>query len=327
MTAKEEYRQLCAKEPSIPLFSRDWWLDAVVGSDSWDAVVVADSLGEITGALPYCFSKNLFGGLVIFMPALTQTLGPWLKYPDKLEIHRKAGFETSIIERLLAGLPRFAYFKQSLHYSITNWLPFYWNGYRQSTAYTYIIPDLSDTEGIYSHFNKDRRNEIRKAEAALRIVTSGDVDKFFEINKMTFERKHAAMPYGVGLLRRLDRSCDAKGCRRIFLAADASDNVVAAEYVVWDPCSAYDLMSGMNPSFPSSKGRTLLIWNAIRFASTVTRKFDFEGSMGRNLESFIRDFGAIQVPYMIIRKSAMTRLENVIDIVGRISPFRDVRRW
>ena len=30
------YRELCANEDLIPLFSWDWWLDTVVGVDKWD---------------------------------------------------------------------------------------------------------------------------------------------------------------------------------------------------------------------------------------------------------------------------------------------------
>lgn len=37
---KELYRKLCEQEPSIPLFSQAWWLDAVCGEAAWDVALV-----------------------------------------------------------------------------------------------------------------------------------------------------------------------------------------------------------------------------------------------------------------------------------------------
>jgi hypothetical protein len=42
MTNKDKYRQLCSKETSLPLFSRDWWLDAACGETLWDVLLVEE---------------------------------------------------------------------------------------------------------------------------------------------------------------------------------------------------------------------------------------------------------------------------------------------
>jgi hypothetical protein len=39
------------------------------------------------------------------------------------------------------------------------------------------------------------------------------------------------------------------------------------------------------------------MWEAIKFASTVTESFDFEGSMIEPVERFFRAFGARQTSY------------------------------
>ena len=36
----ELYRALCAQEPSMPLFSQAWWLDATAGPGAWDVALV-----------------------------------------------------------------------------------------------------------------------------------------------------------------------------------------------------------------------------------------------------------------------------------------------
>jgi hypothetical protein len=66
---------------------------------------------------------------------------------------------------------------------------------------------------------------------------------------------------------------------------------------VWDPESAYYLMAGSDPRLRSSGAINLLTWEAIRFAGQVTRRYDFEGSMLRLVERFIRTFGGRQVQF------------------------------
>lgn len=37
---KDEYREFCLNEKNIPIFSKDWWLDSVCGTDNWDVALV-----------------------------------------------------------------------------------------------------------------------------------------------------------------------------------------------------------------------------------------------------------------------------------------------
>ena len=50
------YRELCANEDLIPLFSKDWWLDSVVGADKWDVALVFKD-GKIIASMPYIIKK------------------------------------------------------------------------------------------------------------------------------------------------------------------------------------------------------------------------------------------------------------------------------
>jgi hypothetical protein len=45
------------------------------------------------------------------------------------------------------------------------------------------------------------------------------------------------------------------------------------------------------------------MWEAIKFARSVTRQFNFEGSMIEPVERFFRAFGAVQTPYFQITKT------------------------
>jgi len=72
MSNKERYKIVCVNELSIPLYSRDWWLDIVCGENNWDVLLYFRD-NEVEAAMP--FYTPLKG--VITMPAYTQTMGIW----------------------------------------------------------------------------------------------------------------------------------------------------------------------------------------------------------------------------------------------------------
>lgn len=75
---KDKYRHLLETEKTIPIFSRDWWMDAVCGEDNWDVLLVEKN-GEIVASMPYYIHKK-YGLTVITQPTLTQTNGMWIYY-------------------------------------------------------------------------------------------------------------------------------------------------------------------------------------------------------------------------------------------------------
>ena len=146
MSNKDKYRTHCLKEKSIPFFSNSWWLDTVC-PNSWDVCLVEKG-GQVFASMPY-YNKKKFGLNLISSPQLTQTHGPWLKSSTAKPSNRYAE-EKKLLSNLISQLPNFDYFNQNWNYKITNWLPFYWNGFTQTTRYTYRFSDLSDLENIWS---------------------------------------------------------------------------------------------------------------------------------------------------------------------------------
>ena len=276
------------------LFQQPWWLDAVAPG-AWDAAIVTKD-GEIVGRLPYVRMRR-FGLTILGQPLLTQFLGPWIK-PGTGKAHTQLDREHEIMRDLIAALPRHDVFMQECHHSITNCLPFYWQGFSESVRYTYILDELDDLDAIWAGFRKTVRTHIRRAEQEVVIRAIDDVEPFIALNRMSYERQRITMPYSAELIRRLDAACSARGVRRILLAEGADGTPHAAVYVVWDAESAYSLMSGNNPHLRSSGAISLLRWEAIKFARQVTRRFDFEGSMLQPVERFFRTFGGRQVQFV-----------------------------
>ena len=141
MNTKDKYHLLCNTETSIPIFSRDWWLDTVCGKDKWKVLLVEEK-ERITAAMPlYCPRQG-----IISMPSYTQTMGPWFAPESKDTKYTKTlGHRQVLCKQLLNTLKSYPYFMQNFHYGITDWLPFYWEGYRQTTRYTYMLKDIRNT--------------------------------------------------------------------------------------------------------------------------------------------------------------------------------------
>ena len=302
MSQKNTYRELCALESGIPIFSQDWWLDAVSGPENWDVAVIEKG-GRVVATMPYHIDRG-FGLTRLVMPKLTQTLGPWIRARD-VSHSRVLSVEKDLMNELVEQLPAYHEFSQNWHHSRTNWLPFYWRGFTQSTRYTYILEDLTDPDVLWKGLQQNIRGDIRKAQGryGLELVEDLDLDDFMELNEKVFSRQGIRLPYSRDLVNRIDAACAARDCRRIIVARDAQGRAHAGVYIVWDANSAYYLMGGGDSKLRNSGATSLCMWRAIQHAATVTKAFDFEGSMIEPVERFFRAFGAKQTPYFRIRKT------------------------
>src|SRR5690554_1433257 len=152
MISKGKYRNLCEVEHSIPIFSKDWWMDAVCGKENWDVLLVEKN-NEIIAALPYYLRKKYIYSY-ISQPKLTQTNGLWIKYPNNQKYSTKLAYEKKVMGEIINQLESLGvdYYSQHFHHSITNWLPFYWSGYQQTTRYTYVIEQTDNIDLVFNGF-------------------------------------------------------------------------------------------------------------------------------------------------------------------------------
>jgi lipid II:glycine glycyltransferase (peptidoglycan interpeptide bridge formation enzyme) len=299
-SAKAEYREFCKVETSIPVFSRAWWLDAAAGDGNWDVVMVKQG-NEIVATMPY-FRRKRLGFTLITQPPLTQTLGPWLT-PVCADANGQIKHQHKLLQALIDQLPPFDYFHQRWHYANTNWLPFYWSGFEQTTRYTYVIDDLTDLDAVFAGFSHNKRRHIRRAEGGnIRVRFDIPARTFYENHKMTLAQSGAKIMYSYELFERIYESGYENGSVCAIGAYDKNENLHAAVFVIWDENSAYALLNTLDHNFRSSGATALLTREMIRRASVETRKFDFEGSMIKSVESSVREFNTRQVPYLSVFK-------------------------
>lgn len=296
MTNKEKYRLFCQTEKDLPVFVKDWYLDAVCEEGYWEVALVEKN-NRILASLPF-FVKKKLGFTYIIMPPMAKTMGPYLtaEVRNVKNSHR-------MYRQLIEQLPKVDGFKQDFHPSVTNWLPFYWNGYRQTTRYTYIL-DVQDLKTVYAGLNRNMKRNIKKAQAQLRMETHHSLSTFYELNQKSFDRQDVHIPYSFEFLKKHDQALEQHQARRMFFAVDDKDRIHSAAYLIWDDRCAYYHLSGDDPELRSSGAGILLIWEAIRFTHEQLKLpcFDFEGSMMENIEAIRRQFGARQEPYFRVWK-------------------------
>lgn len=308
---KKKYRNLCKIEKSIPLFSQDWWLDSVCGDDNWDVCLVEKGR-KIYASMPY-YIHNKRGFRVINQPPLTQTLGPWIRHESMTESKRLEN-EKKLLNSLISQIPQVDYFYQHWNHKNTNWLPFYWKNYTQTTRYTYIIPNIDDADKVVSKFDAAKRKNIKKAESIVRIVNNITAKEFFDNHKMTLSLQGSEISYSFELFESIYDGAYERDSGMTIAAYDRDDNLHAALFIIWDSNSAYDLISTIDPRFRSSGASSLLIKEAIIILSGKTKAFDFEGSMIEPVERSFRQFGAEQTPYFTISKtnSKLLKIRNAL---------------
>ena len=190
----------------------------------------------------------------------------------------------------------------NFRYNFTNWLPFYWAGYGQTTRYTYVIPNLTDLNRVFSEFNHSKRKNIKKAEKLVSVCTDLPAKELYANHVLTLSKQGEQIAYNFDHLKRIYDAAYKNGCGKTWYALDDQENLHAAIFVIFDNKSAYDLISTIDPDFRNSGAATLLVRDAIAYVSQYTNRFDFEGSMIRGVENSFRKFGARQTSYFSISK-------------------------
>ncbi len=292
-----------------PVFLQPWWLQAVGGGSC--EYVVSWRGEEAAAAMPIFVREGRFGDRKILMPPSTHSLGPWFREIEGAYQTRFADKKAPLTE-LIEALPEFSYFGQQFHRSVTNWLPFCWQGFEQTTRYTYILPDLSDLDAIWNGFTGSIRRNIRKAVKEVKVEEDEDIDRFLTLHSKTFERQGRKAPYSRELLTSLDAACAQNSARKILFAVDSQGRTHCATFFVYSEAETIYLLSGADPDLRSSGANSLIIWEGIQFASTVSHEFDFAGSMLEPIERYFRRFGARQVPYFQISKIRRSRLGKAL---------------
>ena len=280
------YDELVRRSPQRSVFASSWWLDALAPG-RWRTHLVEES-GDVA-AWPTVVTPSRFGDVHGGAP-LTPFLGPLL--PSGEGARRRAK-EVSWVERLADALAGAAHVDARCAPEFDYWTPLRWHGYRQTTHYTWRLPDLADVDAVLAGVRSKARSDMRAASRELE-VGEAPLSAFLELHARRFEGRR---PTSAGVLERIEPAAAARDARTVLLARDADGLARAGAYLVHDDRWTTYLVAATDGTRGAA---ALVVAEAIRRAAARGTGFDFEGSMLRNVESFVRSFGGVPSPYSIV---------------------------
>ena len=250
---------------------------------------------------------------IVSMPPFTQTMGPWFA-PDSADTKytTRLGQRQALSQQLIEHLKSYRVFLQNFHYTVTDWLPFYWAGFQQTTRYTYLLEGIHEPERLWEQMSANIRRNIQKArdKYGLTIRKGVPVEAFLQIQAQTFARQGLRLKQDVNVLRRLIETSRSQQQGDLWGAYDAQGQLHAAAFVVWQAQSAYYIAGGGNPALRDAGAHSLGVWEAGRYGSAVSGRVDVGGGVVPGVERFFREFGAHQTPYFTITKGKLNLLDK-----------------
>ncbi|MBQ4035301.1 MAG: GNAT family N-acetyltransferase [Paludibacteraceae bacterium] len=306
MTNKEEYQQICAHSTNIPIYSQHWWMEAVCTGKNWDVVIAHDPSGAVTATLPYLIGTKLTQRFIL-MPPLTQSNGICYHYPVQFSERERLEFEKKWANVVIARLKELKtdLFIQNFSPAVSNWLPFYWAGFHQTTRYTYIIEELKNLEKVFNSFSSAKQRQIRKAERNGLVVKENELtpSDFYSYHKKLVEQKGEKDEIGERVFLSLAKAAIARNQGAILSIEGEDGQTQSALFMVWDDNCAYYLVPANDRKYSTTGAPTLLVWEAIKKAAGHSKSFDFEGSMTESIENSYNQFGTKQTAYSEICKA------------------------
>jgi hypothetical protein len=301
MPDKERYREFCLNETKLPLFFQPWWLDEVCVKGKWD-VLLFEKNNQILGVYPFFLKKKYKVFSLITMPPFTPFLGPYIKYPENLKFSERSSFEKDVYNFFISTLPEFDMFTQFFNYNFSNWLPFYWQKFKQTTYYSYVIEDISVIENVKSNFHSNKIQEIEKALKTVKIKFDLSPEDFYSFHKRSLEKQNQKISYTVDFFKNVVEAAIKNNSGRIIYASD-SEKIYSALFFIWDKNSGYNLITANDPDLKKYGSLSLLIFQTIDFLSSKAGMYDLEGSMNENYEFSYRKFGGKQQQYFYLTKT------------------------
>ncbi|MDY0149074.1 MAG: GNAT family N-acetyltransferase [Kiritimatiellia bacterium] len=190
----------------------------------------------------------------------------------------------------------------SLDSSVTDVLPFFWNGFKVVPNYTYLLNLSLTPEQIHLNMSPTRRNDISKAyRDGVDVRPAEDLSVVRDLVLATFGRQQKAVDR-VGLDRILFEYAQPENS--FTFIAYRGERPIAATFVIHDTQTAYYLLGGYKVAEKHHGAGAATVAAAIRHAQQLGLKmFDFEGSIIPPIERYFRGFGGRLTPYFTVNKA------------------------
>lgn len=284
----------------MPLFLKDWWLDAVCLE--WDVAIVKNG-DNISGVWPYSIEKKI-NVTILRDQVLTPYMGPYVFYPHDLKPAKKDNFQHETIRALLEEMPDVKVWHISSFPGLKQVGLFTEYEYKVQVRQTFIMPLHESKDELFNRLHETYRRNIRKAEKELAITNEPEMlHQLWAYQKATLDKKSVRMHFTQMQLQKIYDACAAHDCTALWVARKNGE-VQAIVWQVWDDTQSYYIVGSKNPDVNDNLAMTALLWHAIAHSKEIGKKgFDFEGSMDTGVEKFFRNFGGKRQLYLVLRKN------------------------
>lgn len=293
----EEWNCFVEDSPQGSIFTNTHFLDST--QKEYHIRVIREN-GNIIAGIPII--KNEIK--LYWNPMFVKHLGILLP-PRKSKRSKWISKEMNIVQSFVEDTKSFRSFSYKFHPSFDNWLPFYWNGFRQETYYTYRINLAGSFDSIVSEAETRARTDMKKAlKNDITVKEIEDIDLFYKICSGTYTHMNTKPPYSKNLVESFYNHLKPVSAVKYFGAFNSDGECRAVSGIIYDENEAFLILNGQTFTGANDGANTLLIFENIRTMQGLSKVFDFEGSMIPAIEKFYRSFGGELVPfYKITRKS------------------------
>ena len=192
---REPYDQFVEREEA-PLFFQSWYLDLIFGTEEWNATFAYRGK-TLLGVLPYAVKGS--GWMKrINQPALIKYMGPFLSKQCE-----GSKIRNGLLKDLIEQLPSVMRIEIQCLPELQSHLPFYWQGYKQQTLYTYMLNGIQDLERVWQGISSNyRNNKIKKADSQVVLDPEAEIEDLILMNDASFKRQGIVNPINNDFLRR-----------------------------------------------------------------------------------------------------------------------------
>ncbi|MDO4671376.1 MAG: GNAT family N-acetyltransferase [Porphyromonadaceae bacterium] len=278
------------------------WLDSVCGDEGWEPMVIEFNNGHKLLFPYYSPTANHLS-----QPPFTQFIGPHIIPSDRTELTFSDKRNAMMV--LLKNLPQKRSYYLQTSPQLTDWLPFKWEGFEQTTRYTNILYLNSPNEKLVAQqCNQLLRRKVRSAKReGYQLIIDADAKDLIPLVNLSLMRSSNEKINYEERLKNLVRTFKKQGKGCVYIATkDTLDNADAAVFMVRNGRRTYYMAGGQSLE-KSKNALAFCLYQAIcnEISQFGIQEVDFEGSMIKGVEFFFRNFGAVQTPYFALSKGKM----------------------
>jgi hypothetical protein len=293
-----KWDRFAADSPQGSIYSKSFWLQSVSDVLGYKHDIIAVYHGdEIAGGIGV-FSRNRS----IIIPPLIPYLSPVLrerKTADRSKIYH----ERHDLLRNLAGFLKGHYrgVEVCMRDSIKDIRAFSWMGYKIYVKYTFVntIENFNAYPNVFAH---SIRKQIRKCkEGNMEVIKEDDLERFWSIFKLTFERQKESLPVNkkqfIELYNRLSRN----GCGEMWTAFFEGKPVSARIILFSENDTVHDWVAAAHPDHLRTGATSYLIYKIMEhYSQRGFKYFDWNGANMESIARFKSNFGGKLTPYYAV---------------------------